>query len=100
MRVATAHTVLAFQRKLLKRAIEICGGGNALCVRVGVNEHALRLWLNGTARMPDKVFLKAADIVVDDDIRRACEDRRHAPRIAAIPPDAGSPKGSEQSGIP
>jgi len=88
--------VLAFQGKLLSRAIEICGGRAALCARVGVNEHVLKMWLDGRSRIPDQVFLVAADIVLDDDIARASADRRRMPRIAAIP---GTQLG-ESSGAP
>ena len=73
--------MLAFQGRMLKRAAEICGGYNALCVRLGVNAYWLRAWLDGRSRLPDDVFLKAADIVLEDDIARAAQDRRINPRI-------------------
>lgn len=72
--------MLAFQARLLKRAIEICGGQNAFCAHVGATEHGVKLWLEGKARLPERVFLKAADIVLADDIARAAQDRRSGPR--------------------
>jgi DNA-binding transcriptional regulator YdaS (Cro superfamily) len=68
------------QARLLKRAIDICGGWNALCARLGVNEHQLAGWLEGSVPLPTRVLLKAADIVLDDDIAWAAQDRRTEPR--------------------
>ena len=76
--------MFAFQGRLLGRAAEICGGWSALCVRLGVEGHSLRLWVEGKARLPERIFLKAADIVLEDDIARAAQDRRTAPRSAPL----------------
>ncbi|MBV9191905.1 MAG: hypothetical protein JOZ85_15565 [Betaproteobacteria bacterium] len=86
--------MLAFQGRMLKRAAEICGGYNALCVRLGVSEFKLRAWLEAKATMPEHIFLKAADIVLDDDIKRAAQDRRLNPRI----PPANDPSSVPQVG--
>ena len=80
--------MLAFQSRLLRRAAEICGGYNALCVRLGINENRLRYWLDGSARLPEQVFLDVADIVLEDDIARADQDRRGSPRM---PPTGKEP---------
>jgi hypothetical protein len=74
--------MFAFQDRMLKRAAEICGGYQALGVRLGVvNAMRLRTWLNGgKAPLPDQLFLKAAGIVLEDDIARAIQDRRTNPR--------------------
>ena len=74
--------MLAFQQRLLNRSIEIAGGMRLLCARLGVPEHAVHLWLQGQAQIPDRVFLAAADLVLEDDIARAAQDRRHIPRAA------------------
>src|SRR3954452_16553207 len=76
--------MIAFQGRLLKRASEICGGYNALRAHLGVSEHVLKQWLEGKVPLPERAFLKAADIVLEDDIARAQQDRRGAPRVAAI----------------
>lgn len=73
--------MLAFQGRMLKRAAEICGGYSRLCAQLGVRELRLRQWLDGRAPLPDHMFLKAADIVLEDDIARAAQDRRTNPRI-------------------
>ena len=85
--------MLALQGRLLKRAIEICGGWNALCARLGVNEHNVKLWVDGKARIPDRVFLSAADIVLEGDVARARDDRRGAPRAPAIALEQNSSPG-------
>jgi len=72
--------MLAMQGKLLGRVAEICGGWSALCVRLGVEGHSMKLWIEGKARLPERIFLKAADIVLEDDIARAAQDRRAVPR--------------------
>jgi hypothetical protein len=71
---------LAFQRRLVERAIEIAGSTGALCVRLGVHEHSVMLWLEDRAAMPGRIFLALADVILEDDIRRAAEDRRTRPR--------------------
>ena len=86
--------MLAFQGRLLKRAAEICGGPNALCLRMGVSEHHLRLWLEGKARLPEHIFLKATDVVLADDIARAEQDRRGHPRIAVLASAEDKPTSS------
>ena len=78
-----------FQTRLLQRAVEICGGPDAACLRLGVSEASLSLWLDGKARLPDAVFLKAADLVLEDDIARASGDRRRVPRMDGPANDAG-----------
>ena len=75
---------------VLRRATDIAGGSEALRERLDVEEHALELWLAGRATVPDWVFFLAVDIVVRDDMARAAQDRRAAPRTASaskqVPP--------------
>jgi DNA-binding transcriptional regulator YdaS (Cro superfamily) len=68
------------QGRLLARAIEIAGGSSKLCDSLGVEEHALNLWLAGRATPPQRIFLALVDIVLADDLNRAAQDRRRAPR--------------------
>jgi len=77
------RAMLAFQARLLKRATEICGGFGALALRLAVSELQLKSWSNGNTRLPDQVFLRVADIVLEDDIARAAQDRRINPRVAS-----------------
>ena len=74
--------VLELQSTLLRRAAQITGGYSQLCEYLGVSEARLRLWLAGSVRLPDPVFLKAVDLVLQDDIARAAHDRRQRPREA------------------
>lgn len=72
--------MLELQPTLLKRAIEIVGGREALCEYLGVSETRLNLWLGARVRLPDPIFLRAVDLVLQDDIARASRDRRQRPR--------------------
>ena len=65
---------------VLRRAADITGGSAALRQRLKVEQHALELWLSGRATVPEWVFMFAVDLVVRDDIARATQDRRAAPR--------------------
>lgn len=79
---------------MLKRAAEICGGYVPLAAHLGVSEFKVRSWLERKASLPDGVFLKAADIVLEDDIARAAQDRRINPRT----PPANDPGSEPQAG--
>jgi hypothetical protein len=72
----------AAHARLLKRAIEICGGWNALCARLGVSDDRLAAWLEGKAQLPQPVLLNVADIILEDDLAWAAQDRRSEPRYA------------------
>ena len=64
---------------VLRRAADIAGGPAALRERLQVNEHSLELWLS-RATVPEWVFSLAVDMVLHDDVERAAQDRRTAPR--------------------
>jgi hypothetical protein len=72
---------ITFQRQLLERAITIAGGATPLSVRLGVHEYALTVWLEDKATMPGRIFLALADLILEDDIARAAQDRRTRPRL-------------------
>jgi len=72
--------VLRLEDRLLKRGLEICGGSTALCVRLGVSNHALLLWVDGAAQLPQRAFKQLTDIVLQDDVARAAGDRRKRAR--------------------
>jgi DNA-binding transcriptional regulator YdaS (Cro superfamily) len=62
--------------RLIGRACDIAGGREQLATRLGVEAHALEFWLSGRATPPERVFLTAVDLVLEDDIARAAHDRR------------------------
>jgi DNA-binding transcriptional regulator YdaS (Cro superfamily) len=72
--------MLHFQSRLLRRAAEIAGDPAALAASLGVAEESLKIWMEGKAKMPDRIFLATADLVLEDDIARAARDRRVEPR--------------------
>lgn len=73
---------------VLRRAADITGGSSALQQRLNVEPHALELWLAGRATVPEWVFMLAVDLVLRDDIARAAQDRRAAPREGREPPES------------
>jgi len=78
---------------VLRRAVDIAGGSAALSAALNVEQHRIELWLNGRATLPHWVFLLAVDMVLRDDIARAAQDRRSAPRQEATPnPNPASPR--------
>jgi hypothetical protein len=70
-------------QRLLQRAAEIAGGVDVLSHHLDAPVHALRLWLEGKATPPPWITALAIDIVLEDDVARAGQDRRHSPRAGA-----------------
>jgi hypothetical protein len=81
--------------RLLARACDIAGGRDRLAARLEVEPHALEFWLAGRATPPDRIFMAVVDLVLEDDIARARQDRRHdaAQRlvVGAVRERAGPP---------
>ena len=65
---------------LLRRAAEMLGGYEALAKFLGAEEHAINFWLHARAKPPERVIFALVDLVLQDDIARAREDRRRTPR--------------------
>ena len=75
--------------QVLRRAAEIAGDIRSLSGYLNEAEHSLSLWLGGQA-IPERVFLKAVDLVLKDDMARAAQDRRKSPRSEAATQEQGS----------
>lgn len=75
------------RRRALERAVEIAGGVKPLRSRLRVAEHQLEFWLQGRAQVPEEVFDAVVDLILEDDIARASQDRRNGPREALKPID-------------
>ena len=69
------------KRKILERAAEIVGDNARLANLLEVDRHSVELWLGGRATLPPRVFHDAMEIVLQDDIARAAQDRRAQPRL-------------------
>lgn len=65
----------------LRRAAGLVGGEQALALRLKVTPSHLALWMNGASLPPSDIFLKAADIVAEHELRELSR-RPH------VPPDA------------
>jgi hypothetical protein len=76
--------MLELQPTLLRRAAEIVGGRQQLCEYLGVSRARLNLWLESRIRLPDPIFLRAVDLILQDDIARASHDRRQASRAEGV----------------
>jgi DNA-binding transcriptional regulator YdaS (Cro superfamily) len=68
----------------LHRAAELLGGPDALAAVLDVNPHVVTRWIDGTLRIPQRVFLKVVDIVLDQEIKAlhaepAAPDSRESP---------------------
>lgn len=86
------------KHKLVMRACEIAGSRERLASRLDVEIHSLEFWLSGRATPPERVFLRVVDLVLEDDMARAVQDRRKnavqrsvfgswAERRAIVPPE-------------
>lgn len=69
------------KKKILERAAQIVGDNERLASLLEVDRHALELWLSGRATLPERVFTDAMELVLQDDIARAAQDRRSQPRL-------------------
>ena len=57
--------------RTLRRAAEVAGGSEELARRLGVPPAWIEHWLGGVASPPADIFLKAVDIVIDQEMRDA-----------------------------
>jgi len=55
---------------LLEAACQAAGGAPALAARLGISEAMLRKWMSGTLSMPDPLFLRAVDVLLEERERR------------------------------
>jgi hypothetical protein len=50
-------------RRALAQAIEKAGGAEALAARLSIAPGALRMYLMGSERIPDRLFLRIVDVL-------------------------------------
>lgn len=62
--------------KTLERAVQIAGGELALALRLRVTPSHLALWLKGLARPPVDIFLRAVDLVTEQQFPQQREPER------------------------
>ena len=77
--------------KLVGRCAELVGGVEELAARLRVPPHTVGFWLQGRAAVPDEPLVKMMDLVLQDDIARAHQDRRRAPRVEVVVPPSETP---------
>ena len=66
--------------RTLRRAAELVGGEAELAAQLGVTKKELDLWIRNFVRPPSDVFLKAADIVGEHELRVLQEQQKPAPK--------------------
>jgi len=66
--------------RTLRRAAELVGGEAELAAQLGVTKKELDLWIRNFVRPPSDVFLKAADIVGEHELRLLQEQQKPAPK--------------------
>lgn len=54
----------------LRRAASILGGSRPLRVYLNVSAMVLAMWMSGVSKPPTDVFLKAVDLIVEQDLDR------------------------------
>jgi hypothetical protein len=91
--------VRELQPKIFKRAVEIVGDTQTLCTKLHIDAHSLQLWMEARATAPGRILQAVIDLIVDDDLARAAQDRRHQPR-APKPPDESVPADSASAPPP
>jgi len=62
--------------RTLQRAVQICGGEQALALRIRVTPSHLALWLRGLERPPTDVFLRAVDLVSEHEFAQLAAQRQ------------------------
>lgn len=67
--------------KLLEAAAEIAGGRKSLALRMGIDEETLRGFMSDQPELPDKLLLRAVDIIFADRMRQ--------PQVQAAGREAG-----------
>ena len=77
--------------KLVGRCADLVGGLEELAARLRVPPHTVGFWLQGRATVPDEPLVKMMDLVLQDDIARAREDRRKGPRVEVVAPPSETP---------
>jgi DNA-binding transcriptional regulator YdaS (Cro superfamily) len=68
--------------RTLQRAAELVGGEEALALRLKVTPSHLALWIRDLASPPGDVFLRAADIVSEHELKQI----KNPPALAARDP--------------
>lgn len=56
--------------RVLDRAAELLGSADALARRLGARPADLAGWMRGEGRLPERVFLAAVDVIMEDDAQR------------------------------
>ena len=64
--------------RTLRRAAELAGGEDVLAARLGVPWKQLRRWIHDLVKPPADVFVAAADIVGEHELKMLREQKRES----------------------
>ena len=84
--------------KLVERCADLVGGLDALAAHLRVPPHTVGFWQKGRATAPNEAIVKMMDLVLQDDIARAHQDRRKAPRVEVVAPPSETPTAQNLDG--
>jgi hypothetical protein len=62
------------KRRVLLKALEIVGDRERLATRLGTRKLHLDSWLAGFSEPPDKFFLRAADIILENSVTDSADE--------------------------
>jgi hypothetical protein len=82
----------AVHKRALRRAIDLAGGTEPLATYLKVSPTAVKFWLNASSPLPDDMFLKIVDLLVE----RSLIELKPAPGESA-PPAGTSGRGAAES---
>lgn len=63
------------KRRVLLQALEVVRDHERLAAKLGASRLQVESWLTGFNELPDKFFLRAVDILLEDGIARPPSDR-------------------------
>jgi hypothetical protein len=86
--------------KLLQAASEIAGGPKALAERLGIGETLLSTFMADRRELPDRLLLRAVDVILEDRESRLPGANRHRPAHPPLRPGLlhEAPEIQENSG--
>ena len=82
--------------RALLRAAGILGSVDALAERLQVHPALLAMWMRGTGSLPQEVFLKVVDIVLERDINAILSPSESSPPKGPEAGDKTAPEGEPQ----
>jgi hypothetical protein len=68
------------KRHVLLQALQVIGDHECLATKLGASRIQLESWLSGFTELPDKFFLRAVDLLLEDGIPGPTDEQTQARR--------------------